>query len=144
MNSSEITDYPENAVDEGRLKLNRDPFGRRLYRALGENRGTEHDFFNDDELILRAARLISNATSPEAQQVTIATIRRDLAVFHLYVLRGIPDGLNGLIDMFMEKVRVSMRQGNCVPLLIDDLSRVSEKAKGSVRRLLLVPFPKNR
>ena len=140
MNGKEIGDYPELALEEGRLKLNRDPFGRCVLRIFSERRGTEYDFFSDPELVMRAAKLLQNAANPEERQILLSTIDRDLRILNGYLLkRNLPD-VRPVINGFMSKVKEVMRQGNCVPMGLN-IQSTSQKTYDALGRILEMTKP---
>ena len=140
MNKFEIGDYPELALEEGRLKLNRDPFGRCVLRIFSERRGTEYDFFSDPDLVMRAAKLLQNAANPEERQILLSTIDRDLRILNGYLLkRDLPD-VRPVIDGFMSKVKEVMRQGNCIPMGLN-IQSTSQKTYDSLGRILEMTKP---
>jgi len=134
-------DFPGKPPEEGRLKLNRDPFGRCILRIVSERRGTGHDFFSDDDLAVRAANLLKKAASPEEQQRVLATIDRDLRIFNGYILKRDLLDIRPGINRFMARVKEAMRQGNCVPFL-PDIQSASQKTYEALGRIIELSLKK--
>jgi hypothetical protein len=140
MTSKEVFDYPERAVEEAISKLKRDPFGRGIISAYCDRRGADYDYFNDDGLIMRAAKLIQQAKSPEDQQSILNTIDRDLRILNGYIMRrDLPD-VRPVISGFFAKVEEAMRQRNCIPMKLT-VQSVSQKTYDSLGRILELTRP---
>lgn len=137
----EFSDSPGRAIEEAIGKLKRDPFGRGIISAYADHRDTGYDYFNDDDLIMRAAKLIQSAKSPEEQQTILATIDRDLRILNGYIMRrDLPDARTA-INGFFAKVEAAMRQRNCIPMKLA-IQSTTQKTYESLGRILELTRPK--
>jgi len=140
MNGKEIGDYSGCSPQDGRHKLNRDPFGRRILRALSEHRGTVHDYFSDPKLVRLAANLLDEAKNPEEQQCLLATIDRDLRILNGYFLKLDYPDIRPVIEGFMARVKEAMHRGNCIPVGIS-IQSTSQKTWDGIGRILELTKP---